>query len=102
MAKYFSRELLYRLRNQIPLERLIADKLAWTCKRREGRFCFLCPACGDYETAVNPRTNLGRCFACKRNFNPIDFVILATDRNFGDAVYFLTALLPPPHSSNAS
>jgi len=27
MPKYFARELLYRLRNEIPLERLIANDL---------------------------------------------------------------------------
>ena len=43
MPKYFSRELLYRLRNEIPLERLIANHLNWPCKRREGRFCFVLP-----------------------------------------------------------
>lgn len=95
MPKYFSRQLLYRLRNHVPLDRLIADTLDWPSKTREGQFCFLCPACGEFRTAVHPRTNLGRCFCCQRNFNPIDFVMLATERDFVDTVYFLTPLLPP-------
>ena len=78
MSKYFPRALLYRLRNEIPLQRIIADHLNWPCKRREGRFCFVCPRCGESLTAVNPRTNLGRCFRCEENFNAIDFVMLAT------------------------
>jgi DNA primase len=94
MPKYFPRELLYRLRNDIPLERLIAEGLTWPSKRREGRFCFVCPRCGDSLTAVNSRTNLGRCFRCEENFNAIDFVMLATGRDFVEAVHFLTALLP--------
>ena len=107
MPKYFSRELLYRLRNEIPLQRLIADHLNWPSKRREGRFSFVCPRCGESLTAVHPQTNLGRCFRCEENFNAIDFVMLATHRDFVDAVHFLTDLLParpskspavPPHS----
>ena len=94
MPKYFPRHLLYRLRNEIPLERLIADHLQWPGKHREGRFCFVCPRCSNSLTAVNPRTNLGRCFRCERNFNTIDFVMLATERDFVDAVHFLTDLLP--------
>jgi len=94
MPKYFPRALLFRLRNEIPLERLIADRLNWPSKHREGRFCFVCPCCGESLTAVNPRTNLARCFRCEENFNAIDFVMLATQRDFVDAVHFLTDLLP--------
>jgi DNA primase len=94
MPKYFPRELLYRLRNDIPLESLITDHLNWPCKCRQGRFSFLCPRCGESLTAVNPRTNLGRCFRCEENFNAIDFLMLATGRDFIDAVHFLTDLLP--------
>ena len=53
-----------------------------------------CPRCNKSLTAVNPRTNLGRCFRCELNFNAIDFVMLATDRDFVEAVHFLTDLLP--------
>ena len=94
MPKYFPRELLYRLRNDIPLQRVIADHLNWPSKRREGRFCFVCPRCGESLTAVNPHTNLGRCFRCEENFNAIDFVMLATGRDFVAAVEFLTDFLP--------
>ena len=90
MPKYFPRHLLYRLRNEIPLERLIAEQLEWPSKHREGRFCFVCPQCSESLTAVNPRTNLARCFRCEENFNAIDFVMLATGRDFVEAVHFLT------------
>jgi len=99
MPKYFPRRLLYRLRNEIPLERVIADHLNWPCKRRKGRFCFVCPRCGESLTAVNPRTNLGRCFRCEENFNAIDFVMLATGRDFVAAVEFLTDFLPTQPST---
>ena len=99
MSKYFPRHLLYRLRNEIPLQRVIADHLNWPCKHREGRFCFVCPRCGDSQTAVNPRTNLGRCFCCEENYNAIDFVMLATGRDFVAAVEFLTDFLPAQPSA---
>ena len=99
MPKYFPRHLLYRLRNEIPLPRVIADHLNWPCKCREGRFCFVCPRCGESRTAVNPRTNLGRCFRCEENFNAIDFVMLATGRDFVAAVEFLTDFLPAQPST---
>ena len=99
MPKYFPRLLLYRLRNEIPLERVIADHLNWPSKRREGRFCFVCPRCGESLTAVNPCTNLGRCFRCEENFNAIDFVMLATGRDFVAAVEFLTNFLPAQPSA---
>ena len=73
MTKFFPRQLLYRLRNEIPVAKLV-PQLDWPHKHREGRFCFLCPRCGEFLTAVNPRTNLARCFACETNFNPIDLV----------------------------
>jgi DNA primase len=102
MPKYFPRQLLFRLRNELPLERVIAEHLKWPGKRREGRFSFVCPRCGDSQTAVNPRTNLGRCFRCEQNFNAIDLVMLATGRDFVEAVHFLIDLLPTPPATPAA
>jgi DNA primase len=104
MPKYFPRQLLFRLRNEIPLERLIREHLDWPGKRRDGRFSFVCPRCGESQTAINPSTNLGRCFRCEENFNAIDFVMLASGRDFVETVHFLSELLPaesfaPPAAS---
>lgn len=98
MTKYFSRELLYRLRNQIPVADLLVH-LQWPHKHRDGRFCFLCPRCREFFTATNPRTNLGRCFHCEQNFNPIDLVMLIKDCDFVTAVHFLQSELPISPSS---
>jgi len=86
-------EFLRRLRNDIPIARLI-QHLGWPCKTRDGRFAFLCPHCHETESAVNPRTNLGRCFHCGTNFNPIDFTICAWQCDFRAAVDHLIPLLP--------
>jgi DNA primase len=93
MGKYFTRELLYRLRNEIPVSDVL-QRLNWPHRQREGRLVFLCPLCGEFLTAINPRTNLGRCFACERNFNPIDMVMLIEGADFVTAVHFLETHLP--------
>ncbi len=93
MAKFFPRRLLYRLRNEIPVAPLVTQ-LQWPHKQRDGRFCFLCPRCSEFLTAVNPRTNLARCFHCETNFNPIDLVMWIKSCDFVVAVHFLEAQLP--------
>ncbi len=42
--------------------------------------------CWEFTSAVNPKTNLARCFGCEKNFNPIDMVITVEKCNFKDAV----------------
>jgi hypothetical protein len=42
-------------------------------------------------TACHPKTNLGRCFRCQRNFNPIDLVMVVKGLCFQEAVQFLLA-----------
>jgi DNA primase len=84
---------LRRLRNEIPIDWLIRQ-LRWPNKIRDGRFAFVCPRCGETDSAINRETNLGRCFHCKINFNPIDFTMKVKHYEFVEAVEFLTPLLP--------
>ncbi len=86
--KRFDDELLRRLRNEIPIDWLIRH-LDWPHKRRGGRFVFVCPRCGESETAIKRETNLGRCFRCEANFNPIDFTIAVRDYDFVQGVEYL-------------
>ena len=92
MAKRYSAELLRRLRNEIPIDWLISY-LRWPHKRRNGQFVFVCPLCSESESDVNPKTNLGRCFHCERNFNPIEFTMAVQAVEFVEAVEFLKPLL---------
>ncbi|MBM3153223.1 MAG: hypothetical protein FJZ96_13640 [Chloroflexi bacterium] len=92
MPRYFPDELLRRLRNDISWATLLAE-LAWPHKVREGQLAFLCPRCHECRSAVNPRTNLGRCFRCEINFNPIDFTMIVEDCDFVTAVHYLEPFL---------
>lgn len=94
MTRFFSAELLRRLRNEIAVARLL-EQLEWPRKQRDGRLCFLCPKCGEFLATINPHTNLGRCFRCEINFNPIDLVIRTRHCDFVTAVQFLQSQLPP-------
>jgi len=93
MAKRFSKQELWELRNLIPINILIQSILQIPCKMSEGYFRFLCPICSDFNTATNKKTNLARCFQCEKNFNPIDMVMIAEHQNFIHAVNFLKTLL---------
>ena len=102
MCQRFSAETLRKLRNDIPIARLIADVLGIPSKISEGYFRFLCPLCLDFNTATNPKTNLARCFRCERNFNPIDIVMLDKRLNFVEAVAYLRGIVTLVSESKGS
>jgi DNA primase len=89
----YSANYLRRIRNEISIARVIEDALEIPTKTSEGYLRFLCPVCSEFNTAVNPATNLARCFRCKQNFNPIDMTMTVKGYSFLDAVEFLTSLL---------
>ena len=93
MTKFFTRHELYKMRNNIRLTDVLAT-LEWPHKLRDGRVCFVCPQCSESLTAINPRTNLGRCFRCEINFNTIDLVMLINEYDFVAAVHFLQERFP--------
>jgi hypothetical protein len=92
MPRYFDDDFLRRLRNDISWAFLL-EQLRWPHKQRQGQLAFLCPHCQEYVSAVNPRTNLGRCFHCETNFNPIDFTMAVEECDFVTAVSYLKPLL---------
>ena len=83
-----SQGLLRRLRNDVPVADVI-DQLCVPTARRGTRRTFRCPRCKGFHTGVHRRTNLARCFCCKRNFNPIDLVMAERGWPFLDAVRYL-------------
>jgi len=88
----FSSRQLYTLRNDINVEMLIEKTLGIPCRVTEGCFRFLCPLCNAFDTAVNPKTNLARCFRCEKNFNTIDLVMLIRQTDFVQSVKFLQSI----------
>jgi len=91
--KRFSSEELFELRNTIPIRVLIKDLLAIPAKTTDGVFHFLCPICHEFQTAINPGTNLARCFLCRKNFNAIDLVMLVKESGFIESVTYLKGVL---------
>lgn len=85
---------LRRLRNEVDIAAVIRD-LEIPAKKRGGWLRFLCPLCGEFDTATNPQTNLARCFRCRRNFNPIDLVMVDRRASFLDAVAYLEKRVKP-------
>jgi len=91
MHARFPDSLLRALRNDLPIA-WILEVLAVPVKISEGYVRFLCPRCGEFNTATKPATNLGRCFRCEENYNPIDLVMMVKRLNFVEAVKFLSDL----------
>jgi hypothetical protein len=93
MPKRFSHDYLRFLRNQVPINTLIADTLGIPAKWSDGHFRFLCPLCHEFNTATNPKINLARCFRCNKNFNPIDMVMTVKRLSFIQSAQFLKPFL---------
>lgn len=93
MKTRFSSRELFELRNNIPVDLLIREQLQLPSKIRDDVFRFLCPMCNEFQTAVNPATNLARCFLCEKNLNTIDLVMKVKGYGFKDSVLFLKKLL---------
>jgi len=89
-----SAERLRRIRNDLPMAVTIAalGRQGPPSKVRDGRFCFLCPHCGEMLAYVNPRNNLAHCFACRKNLNNID-LLRASGYDFPSAIELLECWL---------
>ena len=87
--KRFSDEQLRHVRNAVPVRLVIEALLQLPHKEIEGVYRFLCPLCNEFETGVNPDTNLARCFRCAKNFNPIELVMAGRGLNFVQSVNLL-------------
>ena len=95
----YTDDFLSMLRNQVKIDRVI-DLLMLDTRQGNNLRRFRCPLCDRFHTATNPKTNLGRCFECQKNFNPIDLVMAATTCDFIETVEFLKKhFLSPPTES---
>jgi hypothetical protein len=94
----YTRKELFLLRNHIPIDRVI-DKMGLPSRMIEGHYRFYCPVCHEFDTGINPKTNLSRCFRCKKNYNTIDLVMTVMGLNFIDSVAYLEPLKPTAQPS---
>ena len=96
-STYFTKQELYSLRNSIPMDKVI-EKLGIPFKIEEGYTRFRCPVCKEFNTAINPKTNLSRCFLCQKNYNTIDIVIKVRGLSFINSVKLLQKFNQPKQS----
>lgn len=89
MRRRFSDQQLFTLRNHFAIDVVIKEVLRLPSKIIQGAFRFRCPLCAEFNTAINPSTNLARCFGCEKNFNPIDIVMAVNHTNFVETVNLL-------------
>ena len=89
MSHYYSPNFLRMLRNDIPIDEVIADLLNLELRNDHKMLRCRCPLCQGFHTATNHETNLARCFDCQKNFNPIDLIMTVGNCGFLDAVEFL-------------
>lgn len=87
--RHFSKDTLKRLRNAVPIRGVIEILLQLPSKEVEGVYRFLCPHCKEFDTRINPESNLARCFRCKKNFNPIELLMADRGLNFVESVKLL-------------
>lgn len=87
----FSDVELKILRNDVPVQWVIETLLRLPHKEVEGVYRFLCPLCNEFQTGINPNTNLARCFRCGKNLNPIELVMVEKELSFVQSVRLLEA-----------
>lgn len=89
MRKGYTDEFLRKLRNDVPINKVIMRFLRMDHHISNGFLRFRCPRCHGNHTATKGETNLARCFDCKVNFNPIDMVMAEVKCGFAEAVDYL-------------
>jgi len=100
MTRRFSPQELTLLRNRVPVARVIETLLKVPTRSSSGKLSFACPLCGGYDTSINTAHNLARCFACRKNFNPIEMVMHYLQVGFVDSVRWLKCRIPETPAQN--
>jgi hypothetical protein len=89
MSRRFSAQELSFLRNRVPINHVIETMLSVATGNDNGNLVFACPVCHGMNTGINAKHNLARCFDCRQNFNPIEFVMHQLHLGFVDSVKWL-------------
>ncbi|MBC8434384.1 MAG: hypothetical protein H8D96_20950 [Desulfobacterales bacterium] len=102
MTRRFSSHELSFLRNKIPIAHVIEDLLSLPTRNNTGKLSFACPLCKGFDTSINYKHNLARCFECRQNFNPIELVMHQRHTSFVDSVKWLKRHDCKPESKDTS
>jgi hypothetical protein len=89
MTRRFTSGQLTYLRNQVPIIRVIEALPELVTRHADGKLRFGCPVCHGFNTCINTEANLGRCFDCRKNFNPIELVMCQRQISFVESVKWL-------------
>jgi hypothetical protein len=89
MTRRFTSNQLTYLRNQVPMARIIEALPDLETRHADGKLRFGCPVCHGFNTCINAEANLGRCFDCRKNFNPIELVMCQRQISFVESVKWL-------------
>lgn len=89
MTRRFTSGQLTYLRNQVPIVRVIEALPELVTRHDDGKLRFGCPVCHGFNTSINAKANLGRCFDCRNNFNPIELVMGQRQISFVESVKWL-------------
>ncbi len=86
---HYPSAFLYKIRNHIPIDKVITNLLNLELHRTSKLLRFRCPRCHNFHTAIKAKINLARCFDCNKNFNPIDLVMAVGNLTFIEATEYL-------------
>jgi len=89
MTRRFSSRQLTFLRNQVPISHVVEILPTLVTRHVGGKQRFCCPLCHEFNTCLNTDHNLGECFDCKKNFNPIELVMHQLQISFVQSVKWL-------------
>jgi DNA primase len=89
MTAHYPSSFLRKIRNQIPIDKVIVQMLNMSLRPNCHQLRFCCPKCHGFHTAISSKTNLARCFDCKKSYNPIDLEMAVAGHSFVEAVEYL-------------
>jgi hypothetical protein len=101
MSDRVNAEELTFYRNNMPIREVIyALRIPW---RMDDQLCrFQCPSCKGWDSTLHPKENIGRCFSCNRNYNPIDLAEIIDNKGFRTAIEWLRVLRNFMHTEEYS
>lgn len=103
MTRRFSPGELSFSRNRVLIDGVIENLNGFPRQKTNSKTPFACPMFGGFDTSINSVHNLARCFSCRQNFNPVEFVMHQLKISFVDSVKWIKSRMPSKaHHQNTS